>query len=75
MILTENLQKVRDDVKNCGREVTLIAASKTQPKEVVDEFMTIAPDYVLAYGIKVVCEVSKNVFVSDFKGVVVSSPS
>lgn len=47
MILTENLQKVRDDVKNCGREVTLIAASKTQPKEVVDEFMTIAPDFVL----------------------------
>lgn len=47
MILTENLQKVRDDVKNCDREVTLIAASKTQPKEVVDEFMTIAPDFVL----------------------------
>lgn len=47
MILTENLQKVRDDVKNCGREVTLIAASKTQPKEVVDEFMTIAPEFVL----------------------------
>lgn len=47
MILYNNLQKVRDDVKNCGREVTLIAASKTQPKEVVDEFMTIAPDFVL----------------------------
>lgn len=47
MILTENLQKVRDDVKNCGREVTLIAASKTQSKEVVDEFMAIAPDFVL----------------------------
>ena len=47
MILTENLQKVRDDVKNCGREVTLIAASKTQSKEVVDEFMTIAPEFVL----------------------------
>lgn len=47
MILTRNLQKVRDDVKNCGREVTLIAASKTQSKEVVDEFMTIAPDFVL----------------------------
>lgn len=47
MILTRNLQKVRDDVKNCGREVTLIAASKMQSKEVVDEFMTIAPDFVL----------------------------
>ncbi len=47
MILTRNLQKVRDDVKNCGREVTLIAASKTQSKEVVDEFMAIAPDFVL----------------------------
>lgn len=47
MILTENLQKVRDDVMRCHRQITLVAATKTQPKEVVDEFAVLAPEFVL----------------------------
>ena len=47
MILTENLQKVRDDVMRCHRPITLVAATKTQPKEVVDEFAALAPEFVL----------------------------
>ena len=47
MILTENLQKVRDDVMRCHRPITLVAATKTQPKEVVEEFAALAPEFVL----------------------------
>lgn len=47
MILIDNLQKVRDDVKECARPITLIAATKTQSKEVIDEFASLAPDFVL----------------------------
>ena len=41
------LQKVREQVASVGREVVLVGATKTQSKAVVDEFMTIAPDFVL----------------------------
>lgn len=41
------LQKVREQVASVGREVILVGATKTQSKAVVDEFMTIAPDFVL----------------------------
>ena len=41
------LQKVREQVASAGREVILVGATKTQSKAVVDEFMSIAPDFVL----------------------------
>ena len=41
------LQKVREQVASVGREVILVGATKTQSKAVVDEFMSIAPDFVL----------------------------
>ena len=41
------LQKVREQVASVGREVILVGATKTQSKTVVDEFMSIAPDFVL----------------------------
>ena len=41
------LQKVREQVASIGREVILVGATKTQSKAVVDEFMSIAPDFVL----------------------------
>ena len=47
MVIVENLSKVRDAVKNCARDVVLIAATKTQTKETIDEFKSIAPDFVL----------------------------
>lgn len=43
----ENLQEIREEVAKRGEHITLIAATKTQSKEVVDEFMSIAPDIVL----------------------------
>lgn len=45
--MTDNLQKIRDIVARYDREITLIAATKTQSKSVIDEFMSIAPDFVL----------------------------
>lgn len=45
--MTDNLQKIRDIVARYDREITLIAATKTQPKCVIDEFMSIAPDFVI----------------------------
>lgn len=45
--MTDNLQKIRDIVARYDREITLIAATKTQPKSVIDEFMSIAPEFVL----------------------------
>lgn len=47
MILIDNLKRVRDEVAKYPQKVTLIAASKTQSKQTVDEFMRIAPDFVL----------------------------
>ena len=47
MILYENLEQVRKDVKECGRDVVLVGACKMQSKETVDEFMAYAPDFVL----------------------------
>lgn len=41
------LQKVREQVASVGREVILVGATKTQSKTVVDEFMSIAPGFVL----------------------------
>ena len=45
MILRENLNALREQVGT--QDVTLIAATKTQSKETIDEFMAIAPDFVL----------------------------
>lgn len=42
-----DLQKVREEIAKYDRHVTLIAATKTQSKSVVDEFMSIAPDFIL----------------------------
>lgn len=47
MILIDNLKKVRSAVVACGRDIILVGACKTQTKETVDEFMSIAPDFVL----------------------------
>lgn len=47
MILVDNLNRVRDEVAKYPQKVTLIAASKTQSKQTIDEFMSIAPDFVL----------------------------
>lgn len=47
MIDIDALNQVRENVAKSGREILLIAATKTQTKETVDEFMTVAPDFVL----------------------------
>lgn len=47
MIDLGNLERVRGDVAECKRDVVMIGASKTQSKETVDEFMRLAPDFVL----------------------------
>lgn len=47
MIDLDALKRIREDVAASGREIMLIAATKTQTKETVDEFMAIAPDFVL----------------------------
>ena len=47
MIYVDNLQAVREQVKACGRDVVLIAATKTQTKETIDEFARLAPDFIL----------------------------
>ena len=45
MVLKDNLNALRGIVG--ARNVVLIAATKTQSKETVDEFMSLAPDFVL----------------------------
>ena len=45
MVLKDNLNALRGIVG--ARDVVLIAATKTQSKETVDEFMSLAPDFVL----------------------------
>ncbi len=47
MILLDNLAKINEQVKGFPQDVVLIAASKTQSKQTVDEFMSIAPNFVL----------------------------
>ena len=47
MIIVDNIQKVRDEVAKYPRQVTLIAATKTQNKDTVDRFHELAPDFVL----------------------------
>ena len=47
MILKSNLVEVREEVKECGRNIVLIGASKMQSKETVDELMRVAPDFIL----------------------------
>ena len=47
MILTDNLNALREQVKEYPQDVVLIAATKTQTKETVDEFTSIAPEFVL----------------------------
>lgn len=47
MILFDNLEKVRADVAECGRDVVLVAACKMQTKDTVDRFMACAPDFIL----------------------------
>lgn len=47
MIDFDALNKVRAEVTATGREILLVAATKTQTKETVDEFMALAPDFVL----------------------------
>lgn len=47
MIDLDALNKVRDDVSGTGREILLVAATKTQSKDIVDRFMALAPEFVL----------------------------
>ena len=47
MILFDNVKKVRDEVAKYPQTVTLIAATKTQTKETIDEFKAFAPDFAL----------------------------
>lgn len=46
MIIRENIQKVRDEVAKYPRQVTLIAASKTQSKETIDAVHEIAQEFI-----------------------------
>ena len=47
MVIVSNLEKVRETVKNCSRDVVMIAATKTQTKETIDEFASLASEFVL----------------------------
>ena len=47
MIDLNALNKIREQVASTGREITLVGATKTQSKAIVDEFMSIASDFVL----------------------------
>lgn len=47
MIFFDNLQAVREQVRACSQDVVLIAATKTQTKETIDEFVRVAPDFIL----------------------------
>ena len=47
MIDLNALNKIREQVASTGREIILVGATKTQSKAIVDEFMSIAPDFVL----------------------------
>lgn len=47
MILTDNLSALYEQVKECPQDVVLIAATKTQSKETIDKFKSLAPEFVL----------------------------
>lgn len=47
MIDLDALKKVREQVAEQDREIILVGATKMQDKTVIDEFMSIAPDFVL----------------------------
>ena len=47
MVLTNNIEKIRETVKKYNRDITLIAASKTQTSETIDEFVKVAPEFIL----------------------------
>lgn len=47
MIDFEALKKIREQVALTGRDVLLVAATKTQSKATIDEFMGVASDFVL----------------------------
>lgn len=47
MLLKENLETIRKRVNDCGRDITMVAASKTQSSETIDELMALAPEFVL----------------------------
>lgn len=47
MIYIDKLDEVRAQIRALGRDVTIIAATKTQTKETVDEFHALAPDVIL----------------------------
>lgn len=46
MILFDNLRRVCEDISECGRGVSIIAACKTQTKETVDELASFAPSII-----------------------------
>lgn len=47
MIDLAKIDEVRQLVKDCGREIVLVAASKTQTSETINEFKKVAPDFIL----------------------------
>lgn len=47
MIYTDKIDQIREEIRKFPQEVTLVAASKMQTKETVDEFMKLAPDFIL----------------------------
>lgn len=47
MIMLDNLTKIREEVRQYDREITLIAATKTQTKQTVDEFAALAPEFIV----------------------------
>ena len=47
MVLINNINEIREKVKTYNREITLIAATKTQTTETVDEFVKVAPEFIL----------------------------
>jgi len=47
MILYGNMRSLREEVRACGRDITIVAACKTQTRDTVAELMKSAPDFVL----------------------------
>lgn len=47
MVLTNNIDEIREKVKTYNRDITLIAATKTQTSETIDEFVKVAPEFIL----------------------------
>jgi len=47
MVIVENLEKVRKIARDCPQDVVLVAATKTQSKETIDEFKKLAPEFIL----------------------------